>query len=205
MPSEILPILLVEDNPEHVEFLRQLLATPELSHFHLETVGSLAEALDWLKTGSISLILLDLTLPDSDGLETFIRVFEAAPQTPLVVLSGINDVGLALETVQLGAQDYLVKGRVDNHLLQRAMQYAIERKRAHTAISVLGALQLIHVAPPWLAVAGVTIAAGEAVTVIVLRAHYTMDVFAALFAAWGADVIAQHLSPTLDRWLGHFG
>ena len=130
MPSEILPILLVEDNPEHVDFLRQLLATPELSHFHLEAVGSLAEALDWLKTGSIELILLDLTLPDSDGIETFLRVFEAAPQTALVVLSGINDVQLAIETVQLGAQDYLVKGRVDNQLLQRAMLYAIERKRA---------------------------------------------------------------------------
>lgn len=134
MPSEILPILLVEDNPEHVELLRQLLATPELSHFHLETVGSLADALDWLRTGSIELILLDLTLPDSDGLETFIRVFEAAPQTALVVLSGINDVGLALETVQLGAQDYLVKGRVDNHLLLRAMHYAIERKRAQVEL-----------------------------------------------------------------------
>ena len=134
MPSEILPILLVEDNPEHVELLRQLLATPELSHFHLETVGSLADALDWLRTGSIELILLDLTLPDSDGLETFIRVFEAAPQTALVVLSGINDVGLALETVQLGAQDYLVKGRVDNHLLQRALHYAIERKRAQVEL-----------------------------------------------------------------------
>ena len=134
MPSEILPILLVEDNPEHVALLRQLLATPELSHFHLETVGSLAEALDWLKTGSIELILLDLTLPDSDGLETFIRVFEAAPQTALVVLSGINDVALALETVQLGAQDYLVKGRVDNHLLLRAMHYAIERKRAQAEL-----------------------------------------------------------------------
>ncbi len=134
MPSEILPILLVEDNPEHVDFLRQLLATPELSHFHLEAVGSLAEALDWLKTGSIELILLDLTLPDSDGIETFIRVFEAAPQTALVVLSGINDVQLAIETVQLGAQDYLVKGRVDNQLLLRAMLYAIERKRVQTEL-----------------------------------------------------------------------
>jgi signal transduction histidine kinase len=75
------------------------------------------------------LILLDLTLPDSDGLETFIRVVEAAPDLPIVVMSGINDVGLAIETVQLGAQDYLVKGHVDNHLLVRSMQYAIERKR----------------------------------------------------------------------------
>ncbi len=134
MSSEILPILLVEDNPEHVAFLRQLLATPEFSHFHLETVGSLAAALDWLKTGSIELILLDLSLPDSDGLETFLRVIEAAPQTALVVLSGTNDVSLAIETVQLGAQDYLVKGRVDNHLLLRAMHYAIERKRAQAEL-----------------------------------------------------------------------
>ena len=117
MPSEILPILLVEDNPEH-----------------LETVGSLAEAVEWLKTGSIEIILLDLSLPDSDGLETFIRVTEAAPGTALVVLSGINDVSLAIETVQLGAQDYLVKGRVDNHLLLRAMHYAIERKRAQAEL-----------------------------------------------------------------------
>ena len=134
MPSEVLPILLVEDNPEHVAFLRQLLATPEFSHFHLETVDTLAAALDWLKTGSIELILLDLVLPDSDGLETFLRVTAAAPQTALVVLSGINDVGLAIETVQLGAQDYLVKGRVDNHLLLRAMHYAIERKRVQAEL-----------------------------------------------------------------------
>ena len=134
MPSEILPILLVEDNPEHVEFLRRLLATPEFSHFRLETVGTLAAALAWLKTGNCTLMLLDLSLPDSDGLETFIRVSAAAPQTALVVLSGINDVSLAIETVQLGAQDYLVKGRVDNHLLLRAMHYAIERKRAQAEL-----------------------------------------------------------------------
>ena len=72
----------------------------------------------------------------------------------------------------------------------------------HTAISVLGALQLAHAAPGWLAAAGVVIAALEAATVIVLRAHYTMDVFAALFAAWGADALARHLAPHLDTWLG---
>jgi hypothetical protein len=75
----------------------------------------------------------------------------------------------------------------------------------HTAISVLAALQLAHAAPAWLAIAGAVIAALEAVTVIVLRAHYTMDVFAALFAAWGADVLAQHLAPHLDTWLGLLG
>lgn len=71
----------------------------------------------------------------------------------------------------------------------------------HTAISVLGALQLIAVAPPWLAALGVGVAMAEAITVIVLRAHYTMDVFAALFAAWGAHVLAGNAAPTVDAWL----
>jgi hypothetical protein len=75
----------------------------------------------------------------------------------------------------------------------------------HTAISVLGALQLIHVAPPWLAAVGVAVAATEAATVIILRAHYTMDVFAALFAAWGADVLAGKCAPAIDAWLGGWG
>jgi hypothetical protein len=75
----------------------------------------------------------------------------------------------------------------------------------HTAISVLAALQLAHAAPAWLAVAGAAVAALEAVTVIVLRAHYTMDVFAAVFAAWGAAVLAQHLAPPIDAWLSLIG
>jgi signal transduction histidine kinase len=123
-------VLLIEDNEDHVAFLQQLLANPEGMHFELQTANGLARGLERLKDGGIQLILLDLTLPDSDGLETFIRVLEAAPEIPLIVLSGITDVALAIETVQLGAQDYLVKGRVDNHLLVRSMQYAIERKRA---------------------------------------------------------------------------
>ncbi len=129
MANEVVNVLLIEDNEEHVQFLRQLLATSKLTTFELHTASAVAQGIERLKDGGIDLILLDLTLPDSDGLETFIRVLEAAPDLPLVVLSGINDVALAIETVQLGAQDYLVKGHVDNHLLIRSLQYAIERKR----------------------------------------------------------------------------
>jgi signal transduction histidine kinase len=129
MPNEVVNVLLIEDNEEHVQFLRQLLATSELTTFELHTASDIARGLERLKDSGIDLILLDLTLPDSDGLETFIRVLETAPDLPLVVLSGINDVALAIETVQLGAQDYLVKGHVDNHLLIRSLQYAVERKR----------------------------------------------------------------------------
>jgi hypothetical protein len=75
----------------------------------------------------------------------------------------------------------------------------------HTALSVLGAIQLAHEAPPWLAAVGAAIAVAEAVAVLVLRAHYTMDVFAAPFAAWGADELARRLAPHFDAWLGRFG
>lgn len=75
----------------------------------------------------------------------------------------------------------------------------------HTAISVLAAIQLAHTAPPWLAVLGAIGAGIEIITVIILRAHYTMDVFAALFAAWGADVLARQVAPQLDLWLGRLG
>ncbi|MEO8351015.1 MAG: response regulator [Chthoniobacteraceae bacterium] len=129
-------VLLVEDNQEHIDLLQQLFAsTPEMMEFKLVTAGTLGRALHRLREGGIGLTLLDLGLPDSDGIETFIRVLEAAPDLPIVVLSGINDVALAIETVQLGAQDYLVKGHVDNHLLIRSVQYALERKRVQLQLS----------------------------------------------------------------------
>src|SRR5258708_9490627 len=130
MESHPIHVLLIEDNEEHVTFLRQLLASSAAGQFELHTAGEVGRGIERLKDGGIQLILLDLSLPDSDGLETFIRVIEVTPEIPLIVLSGINDVALAVETVQLGAQDYLVKGHVDNHLLVRSMQYSIERKRA---------------------------------------------------------------------------
>ena len=70
---------------------------------------------------------------------------------------------------------------------------------------MLGAIHLVHDAAPWLAALGAVIAVAEAITVIILRAHYTMDVFAAPFAAWGADEIARRLAPHLDAWLGRLG
>ncbi len=128
MSADTIQVLLIEDNEEHVQFLTQLLASVE-GRFRTVSVDTLEAGLARLSQQRFGLILLDLTLPDSDGLETFIRVIENAREIPIVVLSGINDVGLAVETVQLGAQDYLVKGHVDNNLLVRSLQYAIERKR----------------------------------------------------------------------------
>jgi signal transduction histidine kinase len=130
MHEQPVSVLLIEDNGEHVELLTQMLATVSaVTHFVVHSADTVADGLEWLRRGAVDLILLDLTLPDSSGIETFIRVIEAAPDVPIVVMSGINDVALAIETVQLGAQDYLVKGHVDSHLLVRSIQYALERKR----------------------------------------------------------------------------
>ncbi|MDB6155839.1 MAG: Histidine kinase [Chthoniobacteraceae bacterium] len=130
MSHAIVDVLLIEDNPDQVVFLRQLLGNSDaLIEFRLHTAGTLADGLAFLASQAFELILLDLSLPDSSGLETFVRVAEVATEVAIVVLSGTDDVVLAVETVQLGAQDYLVKGHLDNHLLIRSMQYAVERKR----------------------------------------------------------------------------
>jgi len=75
----------------------------------------------------------------------------------------------------------------------------------HTSIAVVGALEIAHAGPAWLALAAAVVATAEAVTVIILRAHYTMDVFAAVFAAWASEVVAQQIAPTIDLWLGRLG
>ena len=123
-----LSVLIVEDFEEHVRFLTELLASkPET--FTILVAATLEEARGHLFADDVDVVLLDLTLPDSEGLDTFSRMTKDFPNVPVVVLSGIQDVDLALETVQRGAQDYLVKGHVDNDLLTRSIQYAVERKR----------------------------------------------------------------------------
>ena len=130
MPDQLINVLLVEDNPEHVELLQKQLSSAEgVATFRLIVEGTLPGSLARLRKGGVDVILLDLSLPESDGIETFLRIFAAAGPAPIVVLSGTNDVALAVETVQLGAQDYLVKGHGDAHLLMRSLHYAIERKR----------------------------------------------------------------------------
>jgi diguanylate cyclase (GGDEF)-like protein len=97
--------------------------------FNLHQVDRLASGLEHLSTGETGLVLLDLSLPDSMGLETFARVYAHSPTVPIIVLTGNDDQTVALSAVKGGAQDYLVKGRLDRELLLRSMQYSIERKR----------------------------------------------------------------------------
>ena len=102
--------------------------------FDLVQAECLDEAIRHLQTQIFDVVISDLTLPDSQGLETFQRLHEAAGQVPLLVLSGTDDEALAVSAVREGAQDYLVKGRVDAHGLRRAISYAIERQRVEAAL-----------------------------------------------------------------------
>ena len=136
MPLTNRPIrlLIIEDNQEHAELLERLLGFSEFPKFAVAIAGTLADGLKKLEGGLEDVVLLDLALPDSKGVDTFRAVNAAVPTLPIVVLSGIADVTTAIEMVQEGAQDYLVKGHVDTYLLMRSIQYAVERKRAQVAV-----------------------------------------------------------------------
>jgi diguanylate cyclase (GGDEF)-like protein len=97
--------------------------------FNVSTVERLAQGLERLAAGETGLVLLDLSLPDSLGLDTFSKVYAHSPTVPIIVLTGNDDQTVALSAVKNGAQDYLIKGRLDRELLLRSMQYSIERKR----------------------------------------------------------------------------
>ncbi|HEX2199939.1 MAG TPA: EAL domain-containing protein [Burkholderiales bacterium] len=122
-------VLLIEDNPGDARLIREMIAEDPDAPFHLHCAERLAQGLEQLSAGGTGLVLLDLSLPDSFGLETFAKVYAHSPAVPIIVLTGNDDQTLALSAVKSGAQDYLIKGRLDRELLLRSMQYSIERKR----------------------------------------------------------------------------
>jgi len=122
------PVLLVEDNPDDADTLRELLREVR-APVRLTGVETLAAAVAALAREPFALMLLDLSLPDSQGLATVERALAAAPHLPILVLTGLEDEALGAAAVHAGAQDYLVKGQSDGAALMRAMRYAIERHR----------------------------------------------------------------------------
>jgi putative nucleotidyltransferase with HDIG domain len=121
--------LLVEDNPGDARLIEEMLADVDRD-VELVHCTTLASAIDRLAANSIEVVVLDLSLPDSQGIDTFARLQEAAPQVAVIVLTGNSDTREALRTVEEGAQDYLVKGRVDGETLMRSMDYARSRKES---------------------------------------------------------------------------
>jgi diguanylate cyclase (GGDEF)-like protein len=130
-----LRVLLVEDNPGDARLVEILLSETG-QEFDVKRVGTLGEALDELDRPP-KVVLLDLSLPDSAGLETVERMRRAAPQLPIVVLSGRDDEEVALRALQSGAEDYLVKGQGDGDLISRSIRYSIERKSAEDKLAHL--------------------------------------------------------------------
>jgi diguanylate cyclase (GGDEF)-like protein len=128
-------LVLIEDNPGDAVLVREMLRSSWPGDFAFEHFDRIAAARDHLLVEGASCILLDLSLPDAHGLEAVDRVQSLAPDVPIVVLSGLDDEEMAVRAVHGGAQDYLIKGRVDDHLVSRSVRYAIERKRAEIALA----------------------------------------------------------------------
>ena len=129
MTEKPIRVLLVEDDPADARLFQSMLTLEARDEFVLARVGRLAEAVGILKRQEYDLVLSDLGLPDSQGLQTFLSLKAHAATLPIVVLSGFDDEELAVKAVHEGAQDYLVKSQVNGQLLARSLRSAVERKR----------------------------------------------------------------------------
>ena len=134
MADKRISILLVEDNSGDRRLISEMLAeasTDEIGvTFDMQYADRLQAAMEYLSQNRVEVILLDLGLPDSQGLETLKKTYAQVSETPIVVLTGLNDEMIGAQAVNEGAQDYLIKGQVDSNLLRRTIRYAIERKQA---------------------------------------------------------------------------
>jgi PAS domain S-box-containing protein len=128
-------ILLIEDNPGDIRLLQEYLKEGTACRFQITQAGRLSTGLECLAEARFDAVLLDLSLPDSQGLDTLVRLHAAAKDVPIVVLTGIEDEALGVRLIQAGGQDYLVKGYVTGPLLVRSLRYAVERKQAQEALS----------------------------------------------------------------------
>jgi PAS domain S-box-containing protein len=137
MGEKTIKILLIEDDPDYPQIIRMMLGKRNRTPIELEHAHTLQCGLKKLREIEFSIVLLDLSLPDSRGLVTFKEVYDQSPEVPIVVLSFFNDEKVANEAVQIGAQDYLIKDRIDADILMRSMRYAIERHKLLTKLKVM--------------------------------------------------------------------
>ena len=133
--KEALRVLSVEDNPGDAILVREMLRDASPDGFMLQNADRLSAAMTCLLDGAVDCVLLDLSLPDAEGLEALAQVRTVALDVPIIVLTGRSDEVLAVQAVHEGAQDYLIKGQVDARLLSRSINYAIERKRAEVELA----------------------------------------------------------------------
>jgi len=127
MQEKIIKTLIVEDNPNDMLILEKLIKSLKHKDIRFISAATLTEAVDILKKENLDLIISDLTLPDSRGLETFRILHANSPKIPVILLTGMDDESIATQAVREGAQDYLIKGEINAQLLLRTAVYAIER------------------------------------------------------------------------------
>lgn len=132
MGIESLRLLIVEDSSEYAHMLKTVLGGEETVYFEMAFAGDMQSALSHLDEREFDVILLDLSLPDSLGLDTFLAIQAYATQVPIVVITALDDTSVAVRAVREGAQDYLVKGDLDVSNLVRSLRYAVERHRMLT-------------------------------------------------------------------------
>jgi len=126
--DRVLNVLLVEDNSGDAHLIKRLLTKSSATKYAVDSVNRLNAGIERCDQGSVDVVLLDLGLPDSQGLATVATMRAAVPHVPIIVLTGLDDLELAVHAVREGAQDYLVKGTATVDTLERAIYYAIERK-----------------------------------------------------------------------------
>jgi signal transduction histidine kinase len=142
MNEKPLQVLLVEDNAGDVRLLREMFSKEKRNAFQLTHLFRMSEAEIHLAKGGVDIVLLDLGLPDGHGLDTVRRAHAAAPGVPVIVLTGLDDEALAAAAMNAGAQDYLIKGQIENRALPRALRHAIERHRMQTETDLIQTHQM---------------------------------------------------------------
>jgi two-component system cell cycle sensor histidine kinase/response regulator CckA len=123
-------VLLIEDDLEYAYLIQEMLAAAGDASFDLKHADQLSTGREQLRTGTFDLILLDLSLPDSYGVDTFVKVRNQTPDVPIIVLSGLDNKSLTTRIMQAGAQDYLIKGQIDAHMLAHAIRHTTENEKA---------------------------------------------------------------------------
>ena len=129
MNDQKIKLLLIEDDADAATLICRRLSVETNPPFAVECAYTLKSGLEYLKKANVDLILLDLSLPDSRGFDSFRAVRDRAPSVPIVVLTGLSDESLALEALRGGAEEYLIKGQLDIKVLSRVVRYSMERHR----------------------------------------------------------------------------
>lgn len=127
--SQPIRVLLVEDDPDHAFLIGKTLASSSPDRFEMKQCSRLDQGLEQIETGAADVVLLDLCLPDSKGLDTLVTLCERKPDLPVIVLTGAKDEDMAIEAVRRGAQDYLLKDRMNSYILSHVVMFAVERKK----------------------------------------------------------------------------